>query len=127
MLVGLHRLVGVERLGGNAGAHDIDAVEPGLARDALGLATINEPRLADLDLEMFGHLVLADDRADGAADLGGAAQGTTPGANARGDASEVALGRRQQSLALARALLRQQRVAADDQPFAGKLFGRSEE
>ena len=73
---------------------------------------------------MLGDLVLADHRADGPADLGGASQGVALGAHARGDAGEVALGRRQQSLALARALLRQERVAADDQPFAGKLFGR---
>ena len=72
---------------------------------------------------MLGHLVLADPRADGAADLGGAAQRVALGAHASGDASQVPLGRRQQSLALARALLRQERVAADDQPLAAKLFG----
>ena len=72
---------------------------------------------------MFGDLVLADHCADRPADLGGAAQRVALGAHARGDAGEVALGRRQQSLALARALLRQQRIAADDQPLAGKLLG----
>src|ERR1700677_4656816 len=98
ILVGLDRLIGVERRGGNAGAHDIDAVEPGLARDAVALAPINHLRLADLDLEMLGRLVLADHRADGAADLGGAAQGVALGAHTRGDAGEGALGRRQPSL-----------------------------
>src|SRR5271163_5125496 len=68
ILVGLDRLIGVERRGGNAGAHDIDAVEPGLARDAVDLAPIGQLRLADLDLEMLGHLVFAGHRANGPTD-----------------------------------------------------------
>jgi len=72
---------------------------------------------------MLGHLVVADHRADGQSDLGGRAGGCA-WPEARCDPSQVTLGRRQQILALARALLSQQRIAANNQPLAGKLLGQ---
>src|SRR3954449_7496289 len=47
VLVGLHRLVGVEMLCRHAGADDIDPIKAGLFGDALGTALEREMAVAD--------------------------------------------------------------------------------
>jgi hypothetical protein len=53
----------VERRFGQIGAHHVDAIESGLGRDGIGVATEREARLADIEFEVFGHLVPVDDGA----------------------------------------------------------------
>ena len=68
-LVGAHGVLGIELGGGHAGAHDVQAIEGGLGGDGVGLAVVGERGLGDVELEVFGHLVLADDLADPHGDL----------------------------------------------------------
>ena len=70
---------------------------------------------------MLGHLVLVEHGADGHADLRRAAQGLRLARHAGGDFGQIALGGGDEVLALAGALARQIRIAADDQPLAGKV------
>ena len=79
--------------------------------------------VADLDGEVLGHLPAVDHGADRQADLGGAAQRRVLAADLRLNAGQLPFGRRQQVLALARALGGKVAVAADDQPFAGEQLG----
>ena len=104
------------------------AVEPGLARDAVALAPINQLRLADLDLEMLGHLVLADHHAIGAAGSSAVAkqqQGVALGAHTR-----AAMRARSRSVAVSRASRFRARSSASSglrqtiSRSPGKLFGQ---
>ena len=70
---------------------------------------------------MLGYFVVIDDSTDRQPDHGLTSQRVTAPAHLRGNARQVAFGGRQQSFALAGALARQVGVAADHQPFAGKL------
>mgnify|MGYP000567722867 CR=1 FL=1 len=70
---------------------------------------------------MLGDLVAVDDGADLEGDLGLAAQWIARTPNGGGDDGEIGFGRRQQVLALARALAREIGIAADDQPLARKV------
>src|SRR6476659_10210972 len=82
-----------------------------------------ETRLADGELEVLGDLVAVDDGADLEGDLGLAAQWIARTPSGGGDGGEIGFGRRQQVLALARALAREIGIAADDQPLA-RIVGR---
>jgi hypothetical protein len=80
-----------------------------------------EGGVGDLQIEMLPHFIRVQHLANLERDLGGAAQ-RIPLAPDRGfDAREVLLGRRQQFVALAGAFGGEVGVAADDQPFAGKV------
>ena len=70
---------------------------------------------------MLAHPVALQRRPDRQPDLGGAEQ--RPAVHASLDQRQVGLGRGQQLLALAGALRADERVAAHDQPFPGKLAG----
>ena len=79
----------------------------------------------DGDVEVLGHLVAIDDLADGDTDGIATAQRSF-GRDARGPGSgELLLGGGQQLLALARPLVGQQRIAADDEPLA-RIIGRGD-
>src|SRR4051812_2106600 len=64
----------VERLGGQAGAYDIDAVGRRLRGDLGGLAGEAEGGAGDVEVEVLCHLVLVDHGTDRKCDLGGTAQ-----------------------------------------------------
>lgn len=61
--VGVHRPLGIELVFMQAGAHDVEAVEGGLAGDGLGGSSVAEGVVADVEVEVLGHLVLVDDPA----------------------------------------------------------------
>ena len=88
----------------------------------VGIAGEGEAVFGDGDVEQLGELVAVLDAANGARDLVLAA-----GAGAAGDLvgqlGQRRLGGLQQVLALARPLLGQKRVLADDEPLAGELGG----
>src|SRR5204863_635490 len=80
-LVGGDGAGGVEVLGGDGGADDVDPVEPGFLLDLGLIALDGEAGIGDGDLEVLGHLVLVQDLADLGADRGGAGElaGGDPG------------------------------------------------
>ena len=101
-----------------AGAKDIKAVELRLRGDAGLVAVKAEAVFGDGDIEVFGELAAVFDAADGAGDLGlslAAASGLV------GQFGQRRLGGAQQIRALARALLGQQRVAADQPGVRRKI------
>ena len=63
-LVGGHRPRGIELARGQAGTHDVQTVQGGLAGDGFELAPVTERPLGDLEVEVIGHFVLADHLAD---------------------------------------------------------------
>ena len=65
---------GIERLGPEVGAQDIDAVEQGFGFDLLDLALERQIIVGDDLGEVLGHLVMVDHRADRQGDLILAAQ-----------------------------------------------------
>jgi hypothetical protein len=91
------RLVGADGRGiaenpfGQVGAHHVEAVKRRLGRDDIGLAAKRKGLLTDVEFEVLGHLVAADDGADLEANLVFAAQ-RLPGARG-GDDGEIAFGR----------------------------------
>ena len=99
-------------------AQDVDPVESGFLLDLVLPALDGQAVIGNGDLEVLGHLVLADHLADGDADRvrAGEACGRHPG----GDRGEELLGGGEQVLPLAGALFGQHRVAAGDQPLAGE-------
>ena len=74
--------------------------------------------VGDRQLEVLGHLALAQDGADRLADLAGATQRVLLPRHPGLDPAQVGLGQRQQFVALAPAFLGQQRVLAHHQPLA---------
>ena len=62
--VGAYRLVGIELTRRDAGAHDIQPIEGRFTGDGLGVASVVERLFGDVELEVLGHLVLADDFPD---------------------------------------------------------------
>ena len=80
-----------------------------------------EGGIGDVEIEMLGHLVLVEHRADRERDLGRAAQRIALAGDRGLDAGEVALGGGEQVLALAGALGGEIGVAADDQALAGEV------
>ena len=69
--------------------------------------------------EVLGHLVVVDDLADAQRDLVASAQRPPRLERPRWRSGEFGLGRCEQTLALARALLGEQRVLAGDQSLTG--------
>ena len=78
-------------------------------------------RIGDVEIEMLGHLVPVDHRADRERDLGGAAQRIALAGDGRLDAGEIALGGGEQVFALAGALGGEIGIAADHQTLAGEI------
>ena len=93
----------------------------GLFGDAPLVAAEGEAVVGDLEVDVLGHLVSGDDPADAQADLVPALErpGLAPGCGKH--RAEIALGGPEQRLALARASLGEQRVAAGDQALAGEV------
>src|SRR3989442_11372181 len=60
-LVGSHRGVGIELLGGEAGAHYVQPIERRLCLDSLGLALVGQRCLCDREIEMLSHVKAPDD------------------------------------------------------------------
>ena len=85
--------------------------------------TIAEAVVADLQREVFGHLVGIDDGTDSETNLGLAAQWCMAPANLGGNARQITLGGCQQVLALAGAFAGQIGIAANNQPFARIIGG----
>ena len=73
----------------------------------------------DVELEVLADLVAVDDPPDGEPDLVRSAQGA--GLDAGDDRGELGRGRGEEVLALAGPLLRERRVAADDERLIGKV------
>ena len=73
----------------------------------------------DVELEVLADLVAVDDPPDGEPDLVRSAQGA--GLDARDDRGELGRDRGEEVLALAGPLLRERRVAADDERLIGKV------
>src|SRR5271165_5328024 len=104
----------VERGFGQAGAHGVEAVEGGLLGDLGGLAGEGEGRVGDVEREVLGHFMLADDGADGEADLGFSPERLALAPHGGGNGGEIAFRGAQQILALAGALGGERGVAAQD-------------
>ena len=123
LFVCAHHVLGAEVAFGHTGADDTEAVEPGLLDDVFVIALEVEAVFGDLHVEVPGHLVFGNDLADAQADpvASGEAAFVAPGCGA--DCVEVAFDGPQEDLALARVFLGEQRVAAHEKAFAGKVFG----
>ena len=85
-------MLGIELGGGHAGAHDVQAIEGGFGGDGIGLAVVGERGLGDVELEVLGHLVLADDLAHAHADRLLAAQASALALRRGGNGSEQCFG-----------------------------------
>jgi hypothetical protein len=110
---------GVEALRGHARAQDVEAVERRLGGDRVGPPAEREVIVADVELEVLGHLVAVDDPPDRNADPGRTAQG--PRLDPGDHLPEGRLGRREEIDPLARPLGREGRVAAHDEALTGEL------
>ena len=64
IFVRLDRMRSAEILGRHGGPDDIDAIEPGFGRDLRGLAGKGEVAIADIEGEVFGHLLGVHDFAN---------------------------------------------------------------
>ena len=120
-LVGGDGIGGGDSLLGDRRANDVEAVERGFLGDVAHFAHGGEAGIGDVDLEVLGHLVATEHLADGDADLVLAPQGPTRAPRGRGDLGEGALGCLEKLAALAGALVGKERIAADDEPLAGKV------
>ena len=119
VLAGLHRAVGAEHPGGEAGADHVHPVQGGLAGDLLLVAAPGEGVVGDLHDEVLGHLLLVDDLPGGQGDGVLAAQRPAGPPGRRGDLFQLGFGGIEQLAALAGPLGGQERVVAGDQPLAG--------
>ena len=119
VLVGGHDAGSVELAGRYGGAQHVEPVEGGLGADLVLPPCHGQAGIGDGDLKVLAGLVLADHLAHLDADVRGAGQ--PPGGHAGGDGGEQFLGGGQQVLPLAGAVGGQYRVAAGDQPLAGKV------
>jgi hypothetical protein len=72
ILVGLDGLCGIEMLGRDAGADDIDTVEAPLFGDLLHPPLPGEIAIGNLDVEVLAHLLSIEHCADRDADVSGA-------------------------------------------------------
>jgi hypothetical protein len=91
-----------------------------------GILATGELAVGDLEDEMLGHLAPAQHRADRQADLARALAGSALAAQPRQKPRQLPFGRRQQVLALARALGGELRIAADDEALARELLERAD-
>jgi hypothetical protein len=109
-------------LGWEAGPNDVDAVECCLGIDLRLLAFPRQPRFGDRQVEVLGDVEAVDDPADTQRDLLFPAQGIARADYRCGDRCEVCFRRRQQLRSLARPLLGQQGVAANDQTLSREVL-----
>ena len=86
IFVRLDRMRSAEILGRHGGPDDIDAIEPGFGRDLRGLAGKGEVAIADIEGEVFGHLLGVHHFANRQADLSSRAQMRPLAADLRLDA-----------------------------------------
>jgi hypothetical protein len=114
-LVAAHGLVGRQRVGGLAGADDVDAVEGGLGGDVRLVAPPCQGAVADLRAEVLAHLPAPEGLPDLRADLGGGKGRPGAAGRLRPDPRQPLLGRREQLVALPAPLLAQERVEAGHQ------------
>ncbi len=68
-LIGADHVIGGQGFVLDIGADDVEAVEPRLGGDPLGIAGEGEAVFANGDVEQLGELVAVLDAADGAGDL----------------------------------------------------------
>src|ERR1700730_1981943 len=68
-LIGADHVVGSQGVAVDAGADDVEAVEPRLGGDPVGIGGKGEAVFANGDVEQLGELVAVLDAADGARDL----------------------------------------------------------
>ena len=109
---------GIEITGGQAGAHDIEAVEGGLACDGVRVAGVTEGVVGEVEVEVFGHLVLAHAPAYPKRDVLAAGEWALLTFGGGHDGVEQPLGGAQQLFALARPFGCQQGVATHHQALA---------
>src|SRR3954468_8251774 len=102
------------------GADNVDAVELCLGGNLLLPAVEREAAIGNIEREVFLHLVLVDHSSNREPNHAGIMLGGLA-PHLIGNAGQPAFRRLQKLLALARALLGQRRIAASDQPFAGKV------
>src|ERR1700756_341771 len=127
ILVGLHGLTGIELLGRNRGADDVETVKTRFRGNFRRVAPEAEVAISDVDDEVLAHLAAVQHRANRQADLGGLAQPNLAlAADTRLDARQLAFGSDQQVLALACPFAGQIAIAADDQPLARELLRRTD-
>ena len=122
VLVGADGASGVEALGLDIGADDVDAVELFFGGDLLVEAFEGEGVLGDLGVEVLGDLVSVDDLSDADADSVLAAEGplgAPGGLSAMGSRSFSVASRSASRLRRRSAASR--RIAADDEPFPGEV------
>lgn len=84
------------------------------------VAPVGEVAVGDVDVEVLFHPEALDRGADGQPDAAGV--GERAALDARADRGELGLGGGEQLFAFAGAFGGDERVAADDQPLAGKLI-----
>ena len=121
VLVGGHGAGGVESVGGDGGADDVDPVEPGLGVDLVLLALDGQAGVGDGDVKCLAILYLS--MTSPTFTPISAAPVQPAGGDPGDDRGEELLGGGEQVLALAGALGGQGGVAAGDQPLAGEVGG----
>ena len=117
-LVGTHGLLGIKLGRGHARAHDVQPVEGGLGGDGLGVATVGERGLGDVEHEVLGHLVLRNDLADAKRDRLLALEPALLALRGGDNGGEQGFGGLEQRLAFVRPLGGQALIAAHNQPLA---------
>src|SRR5437588_7499478 len=113
-------------LGRHAGAQNIDAVEARLLLDLFEPPMPGEVTIGSLDVEVLGHLLSINDRADRHADIGGTLEAGVLPAHLLFHPPQLAFGSNQQVLTLAPALDCETTIAAHDQPLAREHLRRTD-
>ena len=111
--------MGIELTRRDAGAHDIQPIEGRFTGDGLGVASVVERLFGDVELEVLGHLVLADDFPDPHPDAVFALEAALVACSGGDDGVEQRFGGLQQGLTLRCPLGGQLGVATHHQPLAG--------
>src|SRR4249920_544422 len=124
VLVRRHRGLGTDFVRRQTGAYHIDAVEPRLGCDLLLPAVEREAAIGNIEREVLLHLVLVDHGSDREPNHAGIMH-CGLASHLIGNAGQPTFGRLQKLLALPRALLGQRRIAAGNEPLAGKV-GRAD-
>ncbi len=114
-------LLGADIGAREAGPDDVDAVEPGLGVDLLGVALPAHPVIPDLDVEVLTHLPAVGLFADCGVDAVAVVRSGLSPPRTCGNLGERGLGARKQILALSRPFLTETRVQADHQALAGEV------
>ena len=120
VLVGADGLGGVEALGLDVGADDVEAVELFFGGDLFAEPFEGEGVVGDVGLEVLGDLVAVDDLADADADVILSAEGAPFALGGRLDGFEKSFGGAEEFVALTAALGGEAGVAADDEALASR-------